>query len=114
MNKENKIDQEVQKTLALLEKSKPLKADAHFYTRLKARMDREANKHPEFLNIHFGWKALAPVLIIIMIAANVYTASVFLKTQDDAKAQKTELISLFAADWTLDSSQYNPTLIFNE
>ncbi len=114
MNRENKIKQEIEKTLNCLDQIEPLKADAFFYSRLKARMDSEASKERKFLNLHFGWKVLASALIIIIVAANIYTVSIFLKTKDNAEADRQELIHLFATELTLDSSQYNPTLALNE
>ena len=113
MSKEDKINKEIEKTLALLDESKPLKADAYFYTRLKARMEAE-EKERRFAGLNIGWKLLAPVFLVVIMVLNIYTASVFLTKENRTKANQEELANLFASELTLDSSQYNPILTLNK
>lgn len=114
MNREEKINQEIQKTLDSFNEVEVLKADAFYYTRLKARMrelesqQRKLEKGDWFLGI------LKPVLILVLVALNIYTATVFLIGDKDTESSQEDLVALFAKDFALDSGQYNPTFMINE
>jgi len=114
MTKKEKIEQEVQKTLEGFDQAERLKSNPFFYTRLKARID---DLHPQKQKIRgweLAWGILKPALLFLIIALNIFTATLFLKNRNNEYSSREQLLNAFAQELTLDSSQYNPTLILNE
>ncbi len=113
MNRDDKIKQEVQKTIDCFDQFESVKTDAFFYTRLKARMEEDAKKSKGF-SIQLGWNVLAPAVIVAILVLNIYTVSIFFKSQKTTDTESQDLVTLFTSELTLDASQYNPTYMLNE
>ncbi len=114
MERREKIEQEVRKTMDCLDQGEPLKADAYFYTRLRARINSRKN-HGRISRVLFpAWHILAPVLIMALIALNIYTAAAVLTKNTTESSGSDEFMTLLTEDFTLDSNQYNPAWIPNQ
>ena len=114
MTRNEKIQHEIQKTLDSADHIEPQKTDAFFYTRLQARIDAIESS----ANNENGWdlflRILKPGLLIVLIAANIFTAYAIMNKKADNGAARTRELNAFAREMTLDSNQYNPTLIVVE
>ncbi len=114
MAKKDKIEKEVQKTLECFDQAERLTCNPFFYTRLKAQID-ELNAHGrQTKGWEFAWSVLKSVLLLLIVALNIFTASLFLKGQNDNAPNREELINTFAQEFTLDSTQNSPNLIINK
>ncbi len=114
MNRKEKIQQEIQKTLDCFDQVEPLKANPFFYTRLQSRINDLNRNKWQLKRWKFVWGVLKPALLIFVVAVNILTAIVVLKSQNNNQYSRTQLLNAFAQEMTLDSNQYNPNLLINE
>ena len=114
MGKKEKIEQEVQKTLDCFDQSEQLKTNPFFYTRIKAKIEdlESYGKKPNLADL--VWGVLKPAFLFGIIVINIFTATSFLKNPGDTNTSREQIINTFAQEFSLDSEQYNPNLLFNE
>ncbi|GAB4376949.1 MAG: hypothetical protein Kow0042_23910 [Calditrichia bacterium] len=95
MNKQEKIEQEINKTLAQFEKAEKLEPDPYFYTRLKARLAEKERRRVGIPAI------LKPVLLTILLLLNVSTAVWYLESSATSFGQdaRQELVQLLSTDF---------------
>lgn len=99
MEREQKIAQEVEKTLELLEHAEKLKPNPFFYTRVQARI-QETEKKP-------AWQwlpgILKPVFLAILLTVNIITAVYFMSADklQTTSSVRSELKSEFAQEFGL-------------
>jgi hypothetical protein len=114
MNKKDKIEYEVKKTLDCFDHPGQLKSNPFFYTRVKARIEELENYGRKPESGKLVWGILKPALLFSIVAINIVTATLFLKNPNDTSTSREQIINAFANEFTLDSKQYNPNLLFNE
>ncbi|MBC8186106.1 hypothetical protein H8E88_33910 [candidate division KSB1 bacterium] len=114
MNKKEKIEHEVQKTLECFNQPGQLKSNRFFYTRVKARIEDLENYSRKHKPGELTWGILKPALLFSMVAINIVTAFLFWKNPGDISTSREQIINAFAQEFTLDSKQYNPNLFINE
>ncbi len=107
MNKKEKIEQEISKTLEQFDQSDMLPPNPYFYTRVQARLEEKQKQQNVFFSI------LKPALIIALVAVNMSTAIWYLggSEQQDQTNSRQELMEMLAGDFKLDSDQ-NSNFIF--
>ena len=103
MTREEKIEQEVKKTLAYLDKSERLKSDSFFYTRLKARLDHQQRSKTTVIGF------LKPAFIALLIAFNVITAIWYFKDSKDYDTAEShnDLMNVLADEFNLENNDTN-------
>lgn len=101
MNRNKNINQEVEKTLQIFESNEPIKADAFFYTRLKARMDAESQKNVHLFGLDIN-NILRPVLLTCIVALNIITFILVLKTSEPTREAQ---LDSFAESYRLNSTE---------
>ena len=113
MNKEEKIQQEIQKTIDCFDQAEPIKADSFFYTRLKAKMNRQTKTSWQWQARQWKsvWGILKPALLVWIVAVNIVTAVVFFTGQNSSQNSRAQLLNEFARETMLDSNQFNPNLL---
>lgn len=105
MNKKEKIEQEIQKTLDLLDQPQNLAPNPFFYTRVRQRLDEKSQSHPKISLA----AVLKPALMTVLLAMNLGTAIWYLGgTPATTSSQpRQELVQLLANDFQLETSQDN-------
>ena len=103
MNKKEKIEQEIQKTLAQFDKPEKLPSNPHFYTRVQAGLEESLMKR------HAVMAVLKPALFTVLVVLNVSTAVWYIDSgeqisQTDSRSELTEILS---GDLKLDTDQDN-------
>ena len=87
MKKQKKIEQEIERTLSLLDQRKKLPANPWFYSRVKQRLDAPDHSFNLFGTI------LKPAFLIILLAANLGTAIwYFRETSTDTRQELIEVL----------------------
>ena len=114
MNKKEKIEREVQKTLECFDQTEQLKSNPFFYTRVKARIGGLASYSRKPTSGELVWRIFKPALLFSIIAINIFTATMFLKNPGEKSTSREQIINVFAQEFTLDSELYNPNLLINE
>ncbi len=114
MNKKQKIEQEVQKTLDCFDQSEHIKSNPFFYTRVKTRIEELENHERKSELGNLAWGILKPALLFSLIAMNIVTATLFMKKPGDQINSREQVINTLVLEFSLDSKQYNPNLLFNE
>lgn len=106
MNKKDKIEQEVQKTLELFDTASHLPPNPYFYTRVKARLEEKLRQR------HVLAAILRPALLTIFLVINVSTAVWYLNASDQEvqSGSHQELVELLTNDFNTDNNQ---TDLFN-
>lgn len=101
MNKKEKIEQEISKTLEKFDQADNMPPNPYFYTRVQARLEKK-QKHQ---NVFFA--ILKPALIIALVVLNVSTAFWYFRgtVQQEQTNSRQELAEILAGDLKLDSDQ---------
>jgi hypothetical protein len=98
------IEQEVERTLGLLETLEKIPASPFFYTRLKAHMNAQAQKRRmpiARINLRESLVAAGAVLLLFV---NIYT--ILHSTHESQVASKNTTLSSFANVYALDNDSY--------
>jgi hypothetical protein len=114
MNRKEKIELEVQKTLECFSHSERLKGNPFFYTRLKNRIDNSSTQKRKTIGWEFAWGVLKPILLLLIIVLNIFSATLFLKNRNSNYSSREQLLDALAKELALDSNQYNPNYLMNE
>lgn len=104
MNKKDKINQEVEKTLHLFDDSPSVKADAYFYTRLKVRMDAESDKKQQLFGLDII-NILRPVLLTGIVTINIITFLFIMRANEPTREIQ---IQSFAESYGLNTTESLP------
>jgi hypothetical protein len=99
MDHEQKIEQEVQKTLAQFERAERLRPGPFFHTRIEARL-REMDEAGSWIPV-FG--ILKSALLVLLVACNVATAAVLLRSGDSGETDRTDVVDAVGRELGLDS-----------
>ncbi len=100
MNRKQKIEQEIEKTLEQFERAERMPGNPYFYTRVQARMD-EADEAKRRTLIP---AALKPVFLGALLSLNILTAVYFLSGNSAQTADRSDLLSEFAQEYGLEES----------
>ncbi len=107
MNDQEKIQNEIDKTLGMFEKKESLPPNPYFYTRVQQRLNEKTKKEFSIFSV------LKPALFTALIAINLTTAVWY--TSSDSSVVSTdkelELVDVFKSDFNLESDQ-TENLIF--
>ena len=104
MDKKEKIDREVKKTIQLFEEVESVKADAYFYTRLKARMDAESDKKQQLFGLDII-NILRPVLLTGIVTINIITFLFIMRANEPTREIQ---IQSFAESYGLNTTESLP------
>ena len=107
MNKKEKIQSEIDRTLGMFDQKESLPPNPYFYTRIQQRLNKKSRKEFSFSAI------LKPAFFTALVALNLttavwYTSSENLNNQTDSKILLTDILK---SDFNLESSQ-TENLIF--
>lgn len=107
MNKKEKIEQEINKTLAQFDEAERLPSNPYFYTRIQARLEEKQRRKTGFAAI------LKPALISALVAINLTTAVWYLNlsTEVNQSENRQELLDILSDDLNLDNTQSNFLII---
>ncbi len=107
MNKKEKIEQEIDKTLAQFDNAERLPSNPYFYTRVQARLEEKQRPRRSFSAI------LKPVLFSTLVAINLTTAVWYLSVTSQVNQSETrqELLDILSHDLNLDNTQSNFLII---
>jgi len=114
MNRKEKIEKEVQKTLESFYQAERLKSNPLFYARLKNRIDNTSSDKRKTIDWQFASGVLKPSLLLLIIALNIFSATLFYKNRSNDYSNREQLVNAFAKELALDSKEYNPNLLINE
>lgn len=103
MNNQEKIEQEINKTLEQFEKAERLTANPFFFTRVQQRISERSRKQPAI------YRFLKPALVTGLLTINILTF-VWYSTGSNVNEttdSRQELIELLSADFNLENDQNN-------
>lgn len=108
MNKQEKIEQEIAKTLGTFDKAELIPPNPYFYTRVKARLDERHRKQSVFSSF------LKPALLIALLLINAFTMLWYYSSESNAHQSSTrqELLEVLSGDLKVGNQHNN--LLFNE
>jgi len=107
MNKKEKIEQKIRKTLDQFDHAEQLPPNPYFYSRVQARLEEQRRQRSAFSAI------LRPALLIALVTINLGTAFWYLggSEQNYQSDTRQELIEILAGDLKLDNKQSNLLII---
>jgi hypothetical protein len=101
MEKHNKIEEEIQKTMRSIEGLERVKANPYMFQRVQARIEEDANERMPILKVNYV------VALLIIVLLNVLTLAYFYKDASNAKnSVKSESIQSI-------SKEYNINTVYN-
>lgn len=103
MDKKEKIEQEIRKTLAQFDQAEQFPANPWFYTRVQARLEESRNRRAVLSAI------LRPALLTALVVINLSTAFWYMTgtTTTVQTDSRQKLVKLLANDFNPDSGQSN-------
>ena len=101
MNKEEKIKNEIDKTMGLFDKNESLPLNPYFYTRVQQRINERSKKKFSIFSV------LKPAFFTALIALNLTTAILYTSPDSLTVSAETdlELVDILKSDLNLDSDQ---------
>lgn len=101
MNKQEKIQNEIDKTLGMFEKKESLPPNPYFYTRVQQKLNEKTKKEFSIFSV------LKPAFFTALLALNLTTAIWY--TSSDSLTINTEtdleLVDILKSDFNLESDQ---------
>lgn len=103
MDKKEKIEEEVRKTLGMLDQNESLPPNPYFYTRVQQRINERSGSKSTSLGF------LKPALLTILLLINLGTFIWYFNSSEDYYATDTrqELIEILSSDLNLNTNQSN-------
>jgi hypothetical protein len=83
MDKQERIREEVEKTMSLLDRMQNLEADPYFYIRIEARLRSEEREKKTKLMGYPGAGVLKPALLLLLLMINLISVFFILKQSGD-------------------------------
>ena len=110
MDKKEKIEREIQKTLDQFENAEQLPPNPYFFTRVQARFEETGKQQSVFSAI------LRPALLTALVFINLSTAIWYISGTNQTEQFETrqELVEILASDLKLDNNQSNILDIIEE
>ncbi len=103
MNKKEKIEDEIKKTLDVFEQKESLPPNPYFYTRVQQRIRERSGSKSTIMGF------LKPALLTILLLINVGTFIWYFNSIEDyhANESRQELIEILSSDLNLNTNQSN-------
>lgn len=111
MKTKEAIDEQVTKTLELMEQLPKASADAFFYTRLSARLERQ--NEPTVFNWFFDIPMLKPAFIVLFIFLNLVSLVHWVNQYQSVQTQPLTATEELIEEYSLNQTT-NSYLVFNE
>jgi hypothetical protein len=104
LNKEDRIRDEVEKTLSVLDRIKNIEGNPFMYTRIKAGLESrpEIRRSPAF---GMGLKVLPVILFLVLFSVNIISVLYYLNGKSST-INREKCISSFAKEYNI-STSYN-------
>lgn len=106
IEKRKRVEEEVDKTLSLMDRLETLETDPYFFTRLKAAIatgDRQRKRLPGFGPVV---EVLKPAFVALLIILNLLSILLVTGGNSDATVEKDIYITALAQDYSLESDSY--------
>ncbi len=97
MRRKEKIQQEVDKTLDLLEHAPRVKPRSFFYSRLQTRLNKKHAPSPKRQLV----SVLKPAFFVVMLLVNIYTIYAMFHVNFDMQTSRESYIEQFGEDFYL-------------
>lgn len=110
MNKEDRIEQEIAKTLACLDNIENIEAGPYFYSRLRAKLETPVEPREHWYRRLFGMQLLRPAFLILLVVVNLITAVLVLQNKSGSVDYRGEHLSAVAEEYSLHSTKDNDYL----
>jgi predicted glycosyltransferase involved in capsule biosynthesis len=106
MDKNQKILDEVKKTISLLDRVKNIESNPFLYTRIMARLDAEVNKQISSSK-EFTFKVLRQVVFALLFLFNAYSVITYLSDGSEDELARQTYIKNIISEYSLDAeSEY--------
>ncbi len=108
MKSSKKIEEEVRKTMDLLDEKDSTEINPFFYTRVKAKLDEIENKNT-VKESGYVQLVLKPAFLALIISLNIVSGYFLLKEEEQSLSRE-DFLSAFSEDYSITDSD---TEIFN-
>ncbi|MBN1350910.1 hypothetical protein JXJ21_15935 [candidate division KSB1 bacterium] len=110
MERKQKIENEIQRTLEQFEHADRLRPNPFFYTRVKARIEAQTQGAVQ----GYVHRVLKPAFLTLLVAVNVITAVFLLNNSATETNTRQSLINSFAKEYRLENSESNLYILNGE
>jgi hypothetical protein len=83
MDKQKRVQEEVEKTMSLLDRMQNLEAGPYFYTRVQARLRSKEREEKTKLPGFFSARVLKPAFLVLLLMINLISVFFFLEEYGD-------------------------------
>lgn len=110
MNKEDRIEQEIAKTLACLDNIENIEAGPYLYSRLRARLETPVEPREQWYRQLLSKQMLRPAFLIVLVVVNLITAVLVLQNNRGRIDHRRVHLSAVAEEYSLHSTKENDYL----
>ncbi|NWF88666.1 MAG: hypothetical protein HXY50_04295 [Ignavibacteriaceae bacterium] len=103
MDKDQRIKEEVEKTISLLDKVEEINTNPFLFTRIKAELDSKKDKS-EKNSFEWVFKFLRPAIIAALLLFNVYSVISFYQSSNSNGVTREQYLESISSEYEMDSS----------
>jgi hypothetical protein len=104
MKKEDKIREEVEKTINAFEHVEKLEGNPHLFTRIQSEIESNFTKKKSF---NLKGELLRPVILFLILIMNIFTAVFFFNSKSGATSTKQNYFSAISSEYSISGSYYS-------
>jgi len=107
MKIKQQIDEEVKKTLNLLDQAENIEVDHFFYTRLQSKLRNKDKKEVRNLLPGFNLSVVRNGLIVFLVLLNLVSGIYVLQSDNDEAGSRDDYISTLTGEYSSEQDIYN-------
>ncbi|MCK5076533.1 MAG: hypothetical protein KAR38_09160 [Calditrichia bacterium] len=109
MKKIKQIDEEVKKTLKLLDQTEKIEINPFFYTRLKSQLKNPDRKYESSMIFGLNSSLLRNELIVFIILLNIFSSIYVLQNDNYQAESRNDYISILSGEYSSEQNFENYT-----
>ena len=107
MKNKQQINEEVKKTLKLLDQAENIEADHFFYTRLQSKLRSKDQKETKKLMFGFNFALLRNAFIVSLVLLNLISGIYVLRNDNYQTESTNDYISTLAEEYSAEQNLYD-------
>ena len=111
--KTNKINEEIEKTLNSTEFFKKYEGNPFLFSRIEAQLNRiDGSSYTNMVKKFI--LQLQPIMIILILAFNIWTATIFLSDHNDTTSMRDDELNNLIEEYALSTNNYDLSILYEQ
>ena len=104
MNKEDKIREEVEKTVNAFDHMEKIEGNPYLFSRIQFELESNLTKKKSY---SLKGEFLRPVILFLILIMNVFTVIFFFNSKSETSSAKQTYFSAISSEYSIDGSYYS-------